>query len=267
MAEKKVLLDVKDGIATITLNAPERLNAMSPDLMADLNEALDKCCEDQSLRALILTGAGRGFCSGADLSNKGMASPDGHARGEATRQNMHNVFSPMVKKFLNLPIPTIAAINGVAAGGGYGLALACDLVIAAESAEFILVFTPNLGLIPDVGASWHAPRVMGRAKAMALAFFRDRMKAADAVDAGLIWKSVPDDQLMEEAQAVAAKLAIGPTRAYAQVRKVFDLAPTHTLHEHLDLEAETQPALIATDDFVEGARAFMQKRKPEFKGS
>ena len=267
MSDKSVLLDINGGVATVTLNAPERLNAMSPKLLADLNEALDQCCADQSLRALILTGNGRGFCSGADLSNKGTASADGHARGEATRQNMHNVFSPMVKKILNLPVPTIAAINGVAAGGGYGLALSCDLVIAAESAEFILVFTPNLGLIPDVGASWHAPRIMGRAKAMALAFFGDRMKAADAVEAGLIWKAVPDDQLMKEANAVAAKLAAGPTRAYSQVRKVFDLAPTHSLHDHLDLEAETQPALIATDDFIEGARAFMQKRKPEFKGS
>lgn len=266
MTEKSVLLDIKDGIATITLNAPKRLNAMSSQLMADLNEALDTCCADHSLRVLILTGAGRGFCSGADLSSKNSGKLTPEQRGEATRQNMHNVFSPMVKKFLNMPIPTIAAINGVAAGGGYGLALACDLVIAAESAEFILVFTPNLGLIPDVGASWHVPRAMGRARAMASAFFGERLKAVDAVDVGLIWKAVPDDQLMDEAYAVAAKLAKGPTKAYSQVRKVFDLASTQTLHEHLDLEAEVQPALIAAEDFTEGARAFMHKRKPVFKG-
>ena len=267
MSDKAVLLQIVDGVATITLNEPKRLNALSAALIDELNEALDVCSEDPSLRAMILTANGRGFCSGADLSVKGGSSKDGHARGEATRQSMHNRLNPIVKKILNLPIPTIAAINGVAAGGGYGLALSCDLVIAAESAEFILVFTPQLGLIPDIGASWHAPRAMGRAKAMALTFFGDRMKAPDAVDSGLIWKAVPDEELMTEANAVAAKLSKGPTRAYSQVRKVFDLAAQNTLHEHLDLEAETQPALIATDDFIEGARAFMQKRKPDFKGS
>ena len=266
MTDKTVLLDIKDSIATVTLNAPERLNAMSPQLLDDLNEVLEQCSHNADLRALILTGNGRGFCAGADLSGQGEAAADAHARGEAVRQNMHNHFNPVVKKLLNLQIPTIAAVNGVAAGGGYGLALSCDLVIAAESAEFILVFTPQLGLIPDIGASWHAPRIMGRAKAMALAFFGDRMKAADAVKEGLIWKAVPDDKLMEEVQAVAAKLAQGPTRAYPQVRKIFDLASQNTLHEHLDLEAEMQPALIATDDFIEGAVAFMQKRKPKFKG-
>ncbi|GAB5489610.1 MAG: 2-(1,2-epoxy-1,2-dihydrophenyl)acetyl-CoA isomerase PaaG [Parasphingorhabdus sp.] len=267
MSDKAVLLEISNGVATITLNEPKRLNALSTALIQELNAALDKCSEDSDLRAMVLTANGRGFCSGADLSAKGGSSKDGYSRGEATRQNMHNHLNPIVKKILNLPIPTIAAINGVAAGGGYGLALACDLVIAAESAEFILVFTPQLGLIPDIGASWHAPRIMGRAKAMALAFFGDRMKAADAVEAGLIWKAVPDEQLMEETRAIAEKLSVGPTRAYAQVRKTFDLASQNTLHEHLDLEAETQPALIATDDFIEGARAFMQKRKPDFKGS
>ena len=267
MSEQVVKLDVNDGVATVTLNYPERLNAMSPQLIQELNAALDECTANPDLRVLILTGAGRGFCSGADLSSQGGAAKDGHARGEAVRQNMHNSFNPIVKKLLNLPVPTIAAVNGVAAGGGYGLALSCDLVIAAESAEFILVFTPQLGLIPDIGASWHAPRVLGRARAMASAFFGDRMKASDAVDAGLIWRAVPDDQLMDEAGKVAAKLAKGPTRAYPQVRKAFDLASQNTLHEHLDLEAEMQPALIATDDFIEGAMAFMQKRKPDFKGS
>lgn len=265
MSEDSVLLDIDDGIATIVLNEPKRLNALSKGIISGLNQALDQCAQRDDLRVMILTANGRGFCSGADLSAKGGAK-DGHARGEATRQTMHNELNPIVKKILNLPVPTIGAINGVAAGGGYGLALACDLVIAAESAKFILVFTPNLGLIPDIGASWHAPRVMGRAKAMALTFFGDKMNAADAVEAGLIWKSVPDETLMDEANTVAAKLAKGPTRAYSQVRKIFDLAPRNTLHEHLDLEAEMQPALIATDDFIEGARAFMQKREPEFKG-
>ncbi|MEO0981691.1 MAG: enoyl-CoA hydratase-related protein [Pseudomonadota bacterium] len=268
MTESTVLTKIEDGIATVTLNAPKTLNALSPQMIRELNETMDAIAADPAVRVFILTGAGRGFCSGADLSagggGGGATTPE--ARGEATRKAMHESLNPIIKKIADLPVPTISAVNGVAAGGGYGVALACDLVIAAESAKFVLVFTPQLGLIPDLGASWHAPRALGRTKAMAAAFFGDRMSAADAAAAGLIWKSVPDDQLWDEVSAAAAKLAAGPTKAFPEVRRAFDLASRQSLHAHLDYEAETQPALIATEDYVEGVKAFLQKRAPEFKG-
>ncbi|MEM1140429.1 MAG: enoyl-CoA hydratase-related protein, partial [Pseudomonadota bacterium] len=203
---------------------------------------------------------------GAELSADGLAGASAHERGEAVRKRMHEDFNPVLKKIADLPVPTIAAVNGIAAGGGYGVALCCDLVIAAESASFVMVFTPQLGLIPDLSASWHAPRQLGRAKAMAAAFFGDRMNAAQAVEDGLIWKAVPDDRLQAEVDNVAAHLAAGPTLAYREVRRAFDTASTHGLHAHLDYEAGHQPALIATDDFVEGVLAFLEKRKPAFSG-
>ena len=264
-----ILTEIKDGIATLTLNAPERLNALSPQMLEEGNAALDALAGNEDVRVLIITGAGRAFCAGADLSAGGGGSGNKQTpqeRGEATRIAMHTGFNPLVKKIADMPVPTISAVNGVAAGGGYGLALSADLVIAAESAKFILVFTPQLGLIPDMGASWHAPRRLGRAKAMAGAFFGDRMSAADAVKEGLIWRAVPDGDLMSEVQAVAETLASGPTLAYREVRRAFDLAALNSLEDHLDYEAETQPRLIATDDYVEGVKAFLQKRKPEFKG-
>lgn len=266
MSEPKILLETTDGVATLTLNVPERLNALGFQLMDELNEALDRCAADPDLRVLVLTGAGRGFCSGADLTEGATQYASAAERGKSLRLRMEQSFNPALKKIVDLPVPTIAAVNGIAAGGGYGVALACDLVIAAESAEFVLVFTPQLGLIPDLGASWHAPRALGRAKAMAMAFFGDRMSSADAVEAGLIWRCVPDAELMREVGAVAEKLKRGPTLAYPAVRRAFDAASTQTLHEQLDLEARDQPSLLASEDFIEGVRAFAQKRKPEFKG-
>ena len=261
-----ILVEQKNGIATVTLNAPDKLNALSPQMLDAFNAALDSIAADETVRALILTGAGRAFCAGADLSGDGQKGLSAYERGEAVRKAMNESFNPVIKKIADLPVPTLSAVNGVAAGGGYGVALASDLVIAAQSAKFILVFTSQLGLIPDLGASWHAPRQLGRAKAMAAAFFGDRMSAEKAVEEGLIWRCVPDDDLMTEAVAVAETLAKGPTKAYREVRRAFDVAFTNSLHEHLDYEADRQPGLIASDDYAEGVRAFLQKRKPDFKG-
>lgn len=259
MADPKVLLNSKDGIATVTLNNPSRLNALSVQMMEELGSALDDSAADPELRVLVLTGAGRGFCAGADLSD---LPPGSNGPGNA----MDEVLNPVIKKLADLPVPTIAAVNGVAAGGGYGVALACDLVIAAETARFILVFTPQLGIIPDLGASWHAPRALGRARAIAATFFGDPMSAAEAVESGLIWKCVPDGELTREVDRASEKLRAGPTKAYPVVRRAFDAASTQTLHEQLDLEAREQQALLATDDFKEGVRAFLNGRSPEFKG-
>jgi 2-(1,2-epoxy-1,2-dihydrophenyl)acetyl-CoA isomerase len=266
MADPKVLFEIVGGVATITLNDPEKLNVLGSELLGELHAVLDRCTEERDLRVVVLTGAGRGFCAGADLSEAPAAGAGDEARVEAVRRLIEESFNPAIKKIVDLPVPTISAVNGVAAGGGYGVALACDLVIAAESAEFVLVFTPQLGLIPDLGASWHAPRALGRARAMASAFFGERMSAREAVDTGLIWRSVPDSQLAKEVETVAARLEAGPTRAYPAVRRAFDAATTQTLHEQLNLEAREQPPLLGSEDFLEGVRAFRKKRPPRFKG-
>tara|TARA_X000000950_G_scaffold237113_2_gene288498 strand:- start:169844 stop:170704 length:861 start_codon:yes stop_codon:yes gene_type:complete len=267
--EAKTLFSVDEAsIATLTLNNPKTLNALSPQMLEELNAHLNDAALNPDIRVLVLTGAGRGFCSGADLSPQpGARKPETpEERGEQTRQRMHNGFNLVAKRLINLPFPTIARVNGVAAGAGYGLALAADLTIAAESAKFFLVFTNQLGLVPDVGASWHAPRALGRSRAMAAAFFGEKMSAEDAEKYGLIWQCVADDALDDTVNEVATRLANGPTKAYPQVRKLFDMASTQDIHAQLDLEAEIQPRLAATEDYVEGVRAFLQKRKPEFKG-
>lgn len=269
MSYQSIKFDVKDGVARVILNEPKSLNALSPNMLVELNDVLDECLKREDLRVFVLTGEGRGFCAGANLAQpagSGEKDPLLKTRGDYTRRAMNEGFNPIVKKLTALKMPTLAIVNGVAAGGGYGLALSFDLVMAAESAKFILVFTPQLGLIPDVGASWHAPRRLGRAKAMAAAFFGDRMSAADAVKEGLIWRAVPDDELMSEADAVIEQLKNGPTKAYPQVRHAFDLAPMQSLSDQVDLEADWQPDLINTDDFQEGVTAFLEKRKPVFKG-
>lgn len=259
-----VVLKNHGPIFTIVLNVPERLNALSDQVLLDLGAALDECASSHEIRVLVLTGAGRGFCAGADLNTREPArEPDQH---ESHRRRIADQFNPIIKKLLALPVPTIAAVNGVAAGGGFGLALACDLVVAAESADFILVFTPQLGLIPDMGASWHAPRNLGRARAMANAFFGNRIGALEAEAQGLIWKAVPDESFLQVVAETASKLANGPTRAYVANRHALDCAHTQSLLDQLDLEAEIQPALLMTEDFAEGQQAFIEKRKPVFKG-
>ncbi|HPE48368.1 MAG TPA: enoyl-CoA hydratase-related protein [Hyphomonas sp.] len=266
MTDKTVRLDKNGPVFTLTLNVPEKLNALSARLLGDLMEALDDCAADPDLRVLILTGAGRGFCAGADLSDPFQLPKEMSERRAAHQKRMDDTFNMVVKKLLDLPAPTIAAVNGVAAGGGYGLALACDLVVAAESAKFILVFTRQLGLIPDMGASWHPPRSLGRARAMASAFFGEPMTATEAVEQGLIWKAVPDAELQATVESTAQILARGPTRAYVETRHALDKATRQSLHEQLDMEARVQSELLVSEDFAEAVKSFMEKRPPTFRG-
>ena len=266
MSDQKVLLDKNGPVFTLTLNVPEKLNALGARLLQELRDALDECRADPDMRVLVLTGAGRGFCAGADLTEEVPLPGDRNARRAAHQKRIDEAFNPVVKKLIDIPAPTIAAVNGVAAGGGYGLALACDLVIAAESAKFILVFTRQLGLIPDMGASWHPPRTLGRARAMASAFFGEPMTAAEAVEQGLIWKAVPDADLRATVDATAQTLAAGPTRAYVETRHALDKATGQSLHEQLDLEARVQSELLVSDDFRECVKSFHEKRPPVFRG-
>ncbi len=265
MTYSKIKLVHQGAVACLTLNTPENLNAMGEEMLDELNDALEAIAASDA-RAFVLTGSGRGFCSGALLGSPSGKTPSAEERAAQVHHGMTVKFNPLIKKIHALEMPTITAVNGVAAGGGVGLALCTDLVIAIPETKFRLVFTPQLGLIPDLGAGWHYVRALGRSQAMAAAYFGTPITAVEAVEAGLVWKIEPADTLIDHAMEVAQQLATGPTKAYPAVRRSLDAAFNQSLPDQLDLEAEMQPKLIATDDYVEGVRAFLQKRRPEFKG-
>jgi len=261
-----ILQSVNEGVLTITLNRPDALNALNKPLMEAMRAALAAAAHDENVRALIVTGAGRGFCAGADLMEP-PSGPRPNSRGQAVADGMTSHFNPLARDIAHFPRPTIAAVNGVAAGGGVGVALACDIVVAAKSAKFIQVFAPQLGLVPDMGCSWHLPRLVGAARAKGLALLGDRLSAEDAEKWGLIWASVEDCALMTRAGEIAAKLASGPTKGLVATRQVLDVAMDNDLVAQLDLERRTQFELGNTADFAEGVTAFAQKRAPKFKGA
>lgn len=264
MKYETVILEIEDGIATLTLNRPEALNAMNMQLLADAKAAVIAAQADESARVLVITGAGRGFCSGADLAAAPSDDDKGLSTGERTAKRMETAFNPLLKEIYECDLPVITAINGVAAGGGAGLALLGDITIAAKSAKFIQVFTPKLGIIPDLGCTWHLPRLVGRSRAIGLAFLGEPLTGEQAAEWGLVWKCVDDDRLADEVHEYAVRLASGPTRAYAETRKALDHGAQSTLPEQLDYERDVQRVLTDTPNFIEGVMAFMQKRKPVF---
>jgi 2-(1,2-epoxy-1,2-dihydrophenyl)acetyl-CoA isomerase len=264
-----ILHTVAGGVLTLTLNRPEALNALNRALMQRMRAALAEAAKDAGVRALVVTGAGRGFCAGADLTEPVATLAEGGPKlspGQRTSEAMTSHFNPLVRDLYQFPKPTIAAVNGVAAGGGVGLALACDMVIAAKSATFIQVFAPKLGLVPDLGCSWQLPRLVGVARARGLALLGDRLSAEDAEKWGLIWSCVDDGKLMASAGDIATRLAAGPTRAFVRTREAFAAAFDNDFVAQIDLERRFQQELGDTADAREGVMAFVQKRPPEFKG-
>ena len=253
------------GVLKLTLNRPEVLNAMNADLIMGLLESFYEAKADYEVRAIVITGNGRGFCAGADLVNGGWPSTKGLSTGEVTFNNMENAFNPLVKAITQSNKPVISAINGVAAGGGVGLALCGDIVIAAESAKFKLVFGPNLGIISDVGASWFVPNLIGRARANGMGLLGEDISAKQAKNWGLIWDCVPDEELMSKAMEIAEKIADGPIEGLKAIVKAHDRALSSTLSEQLDYEKETQRVRTDSKDFKEGVKAFGEKRKPNFR--
>jgi 2-(1,2-epoxy-1,2-dihydrophenyl)acetyl-CoA isomerase len=256
-----VRYEAVDGVATITLDRPAVLNALTPELMTDLRDALRRVVGDESIRVAVLTGAGRGFCSGADLSAVNAATDDEPVDVDGT-QNLYNATTQLLGE---LPVPTIARIQGVAAGGGAGLALACDISIAARSAYFVCTFGPRLGIVPDLGATWHLPRRIGRARTLGLTMLGGRLSAQQAVDWGLIWSAVDDDQLDASVADVAAQLARSSPEAMARIRQTVDDAFANPLDAQLALEMEHQEVLVPRN-MPEGAAAFMERREPAFDG-
>lgn len=251
-----VKVEVSGGVHRITLNRPEVMNALNRDLRRALTLAL---LEGHSARVIVLTGAGRGFCSGQDLSD---ATGLDEAGFEAT---LNDEYVPMIRAITEAPVPVIAAVNGVAAGAGANLALACDLVIAAESAAFIQAFT-RIGLIPDAGGTSFLPRRVGLQRAMGAALLAEPVSARQAEAWGMIWEAVPDDRFAEGVAARAAKLAAGPTGAYAALKQALRGAFEQPLEAQLAVEARLQGVCGASDDFREGVAAFLGKRPPNFIG-
>ncbi|GER13511.1 enoyl-CoA hydratase-related protein [Variovorax boronicumulans] len=259
-----ILCEQADGIATLTLNLPHKLNPIAKDLQVELRDALERIRDDRTVRAVILTGAGKAFCVGADLSAMAPPGEPGQTLGDQTAEWMQKLSNPLIETLRTLPVPVVAAVNGPAAGAGVGLALAADVTIAARSAYFYLPFLPKLGIVPDLGCTWTIPRRAGRARAMGMALLDERLSAGRAVQWGLIWACADDEQLMDEARAIAQRLARLPAHAVLEAREAFDASEHHTLKEQLHYESERQRALIDRPSFREGVSAFLQKRPPVF---
>jgi 2-(1,2-epoxy-1,2-dihydrophenyl)acetyl-CoA isomerase len=257
-----VLISVESGVQRITLNRPEKLNALNPEMHQALRRALEQAIDDSAIRAVLLTGAGRGFCTGQDLSERNVAP--GAAPIDLS-VSIGSYYNPLVRRMRELPKPIVCAVNGVAAGAGANLALACDIVLAARSASFLESFS-RLGLVPDSGGTYFLPRLVGTARAMGLALLAEPLSAEDAERWGLIWKAVDDARLMDEAAALAQKLASGPTKGYGLVKKALLASPANSLDAQLDLERDLQREAGFSEDYREGVRAFMEKRPPQYKG-
>ena len=259
-----IALKFDGAVAVVTLNRPEKLNSFTHAMHVELRAAFDEIEASQTrgqTRAMIITGAGRGFCAGQDLGDKTFQINDDFDAGDSLEQN----YNPLVKRIVAMPLPVIAGVNGVAAGAGANIALACDIVLAAESAKFIQSFA-KIGLIPDAGGTWMLPRQLGMARAKGLAMLAEPLSAQKARDWGLIWDVIADDELMPTTLKMAKRLATRPTKAFAAIKQAMHAATSNDLATQLELEKDLQSIASKSHDFREGVAAFMEKRDPVFKG-
>lgn len=257
-----ILIDRHAGWVEITLNRPDRRNALNEDMHRALRAAMEDAVGDESCRAILLTGNGKGFCAGQDLGDRDPRRMDGPPDLSDT---LNRYYNPLIRLIRGARKPVVCAVNGVAAGAGANIALACDIVLAAESARFIQAFA-KIGLVPDAGGSWILTRLLGEARAKALALTGEPVTATTAAEWGLIWKACPDDALMAEARALADGFAKGPTVGYALTKELIHAAAANALDAQLDMEAEYQGRAGRTPDYAEGVMAFMDKRAPAFSG-
>lgn len=258
MEYQTILFSHQSGVARLTLNRPDRLNSFIVEMHEEVSDALSGLGE---ARVLVLTGAGRAFCAGQDLNDRAVAPGESVDLGESVEK----YYNPLIRRLTSLPFPVIARVNGVAAGAGANIALACDIVIAAKSAKFIQSFA-SIGLIPDSGGTWVLPRLVGQARAMGLAFTADSLPAEQAAEWGLIWKAVEDEALDAEVDALAERFAAAPTQGLARIKKMIRESWEHSLGEELVLQRDAMRELGFSDDYREGVAAFMAKRKPNFTG-
>ena len=254
-----IIFQIENGIATITLNRPDKLNSFNREMALLLQEKLDEAASLKEVRCIYITGSGKGFCAGQDLAE--LVDPN----GPGMQKILNEHYNPIITRIRNIQKPVIAAVNGVAAGAGANLALACDIVLATQSASFIQAFS-KIGLIPDSGGTYHLPRLIGQQRASALMMLGDKIAATVALQMGMIYKVFSDETFTEESKKIAATLAAMPTQALAYIKHTLNQSATNTLEEQLQLEDIYQQKAAATADFKEGVQAFLEKRLPNFKG-
>jgi 2-(1,2-epoxy-1,2-dihydrophenyl)acetyl-CoA isomerase len=265
MDYQNILFDLTDGIATLTLNRPDKLNSFTQAMHEEVRHALKRIASEAAegrARVLVLTGAGRGFCAGQDLSDRAV---EPGARAVDLGDSVEKNYAPLVQSLRNLPMPVICAVNGVAAGAGANIALACDIVLATRSASFVEVFC-KLGLIPDTGGTYFLPRLVGSARAMGMAMLGEKLSAEKAEAWGLIWKAIPDEDFAAEVQAMARHFASAPTKGLAFTKQALQASAHNSLPQQLTLECGMMSELGRSEDYREGVTAFMEKRAPQFKG-
>ncbi|SEA38649.1 2-(1,2-epoxy-1,2-dihydrophenyl)acetyl-CoA isomerase PaaG [Marinobacterium iners] len=262
MAYETIEFEITEGVAVLTLNRPDRMNSFNTQMHGEVRDALKQVKKDGSVRCLLITGNGRGFCAGQDLSDRNV---DPNAERPNLGESIEKNYNPLIRTLQGLEMPVICAVNGVAAGAGANIAFACDIVLAARSASFIQAFC-KIGLVPDSGGTWTLPRLVGHARAMALSMLGDKISAEQAQSWGMIWQVIDDEQLKDEALSMAKRLATQPTKGLALIKRAIQSSWDNSFDEQLDLERDLQTLAGRTEDYREGVKAFMEKRQPDFKG-